>query len=59
MGFKEWIVGGSYEVTVVCTNCGRTVGVQIRQGTTVEHWAKNMKCKGCKTRGHFQKADYS
>lgn len=58
MGFKELILGSSYDVTVVCTNCSRTVRAQIRQGTTVEQWARNMKCKNCKTRGNFQKADY-
>jgi len=57
MGFKELVFGGSYNVSVVCTNCNHNVRVQIRQGKTVELWAANTKCKNCKTRGNFRKAD--
>ena len=55
---EEWLTGGSYEVTVVCSNCGHTVRVKISQGKTVEHWARNTRCKVCKNRGHFQQQSY-
>lgn len=55
MGFIDWVIGGSYEVTVICTNCNRTIRVQIRKGQSVERWALNRKCKRCKIRNRFQK----
>ena len=55
MGIKGWFLGGSYDVTVVCTNCDHTVTVRIGQGKTVESWARSAKCRVCKNRGCFQK----
>lgn len=55
MGFIDWIIGGHYEVTMICTNCDRVVRVQIRKGQSVERWALNRKCKRCKIRNRFQK----
>lgn len=55
VGIKSWLLGGSYEVTVICTNCDHTVRVRIRQGKSVEQWARNARCRVCKNRGSFQK----
>lgn len=60
MGIKDWLLGNpspgrSYEVTVRCMNCDHTVTVRIGHGKSVERWAKDAKCRICKTRGNFQK----